>query len=84
MCYAPYDDPEIVIASFVAHGEHGDRPSAYVAREILQWYKKNRMVKEYPQDVYRGQYILHRGKIRVPYRGNPEPSERGSTKEVEG
>ncbi|MFC1540515.1 penicillin-binding protein 2 [Candidatus Margulisiibacteriota bacterium] len=84
MCYAPYDDPEIVIASFVAHGEHGDRPSAYVAREVLQWYQKNRLAKEYPPDAYRGQYILHRGKIKVPYRGNPEPGQRGSTTEAEG
>lgn len=36
LCYAPYDDPRIVIASFVAHGEHGDRTAAYVARDILK------------------------------------------------
>jgi penicillin-binding protein 2 len=84
ICYAPYDDPEIVIVSFVAHGEHGDRPSAYVAREVLQWYQKNRLVKEYPKDSYTGQYILHRGKIKVPYRGRREPSPRETTREAEG
>lgn len=40
LCYAPADKPEIVIASFVEHGEHGDRSAAYVARDILEWYKK--------------------------------------------
>ncbi|MFH1386080.1 MAG: penicillin-binding protein 2 [bacterium] len=43
LCYAPYDDAKIVIASFVAHGAHGDQSSAYVARDILKWYKDNRM-----------------------------------------
>jgi len=46
MCYAPYEDPEIVIISFVEHGEHGDRVTAYIAREILKWYKDNRAKKE--------------------------------------
>jgi penicillin-binding protein 2 len=36
LCYAPSDDPQLVIASFVAHGEHGDRAAAYVARDILK------------------------------------------------
>jgi penicillin-binding protein 2 len=45
LCYAPVDDPEIVIAVFVAHGEHGDRTSAYVARDILTWYRDNRLPK---------------------------------------
>ncbi len=39
ICYAPYEDPQIVIVSFVEHGEHGDRVTAYIAREILKWYK---------------------------------------------
>jgi penicillin-binding protein 2 len=38
LCYAPSEAPEIVIASFVAHGEHGDRAAAYVARDILKFY----------------------------------------------
>ncbi|OGB88817.1 penicillin-binding protein 2 [candidate division WOR-1 bacterium RIFCSPHIGHO2_01_FULL_53_15] len=46
LCYAPADDPQIVIASFVAHGEHGDRASAYVARDILTWYRDNRLTAE--------------------------------------
>ena len=40
LCYAPADDPKFVIASFVEHGEHGDRAAAYVARDILIWYNK--------------------------------------------
>lgn len=44
LCYAPYDEPKIVIASFVEHGEHGDRAAAYVARDILSWYSKNRLL----------------------------------------
>ena len=43
LCYAPVDDPQIAMAVFVAHGEHGDRTSAYVARDILAWYRDNRL-----------------------------------------
>jgi penicillin-binding protein 2 len=43
ICYAPYNDPAIVIASFVEHGEHGDRSAAYVARDILTWYRDHRL-----------------------------------------
>ncbi|OGC12309.1 penicillin-binding protein 2 [candidate division WOR-1 bacterium RIFOXYA12_FULL_52_29] len=50
ICYAPYDEPEIVIASFVEHGEHGDQSSAHVARDILKWYKENRLQKEYAEE----------------------------------
>jgi cell division protein FtsI/penicillin-binding protein 2 len=71
ICYAPYDEPEIVIAAFVAHGEHGDRASAYVARDILRWYKINRVKRDFPPDGPFSQYIVQRGKYRVPYRGNP-------------
>jgi len=71
ICYAPFDKPEIVIASFVAHGEHGDRASAYVARDILKWYKLNRVTRDFPPDGPFSQYIVQRGKYNVPYRGNP-------------
>ncbi|MBN3032643.1 MAG: penicillin-binding protein 2 [Candidatus Saganbacteria bacterium] len=43
LCFAPADDPRIVIAVFVAHGEHGDKTSAYVARDILTWYRDHRL-----------------------------------------
>jgi penicillin-binding protein 2 len=43
LCYAPVADPKIAMAVFVAHGEHGDRTSAYVARDILTWYRDNRL-----------------------------------------
>jgi penicillin-binding protein 2 len=46
LCYAPVNDPRIVIAAFVAHGEHGDRSSAYVARDILTWYRDNRLLTQ--------------------------------------
>ena len=46
LCYAPVNDPQIVIASFVEHGEHGDRSAAYVARDILTWYRDNRLASE--------------------------------------
>ena len=72
ICYAPFDEPEIVIASFVAHGEHGDRASAYVARDILRWYKLNRVKRAFPPDGPFSQYIIQRGKYRVPYRGQPD------------
>jgi penicillin-binding protein 2 len=43
MCYAPASSPEVVIVSFVEHGEHGDRVTTHIAREILKWYKDNRL-----------------------------------------
>jgi penicillin-binding protein 2 len=43
LCYAPVRDPKIAMAVFVAHGEHGDRTSAYVARDILTWYRDHRL-----------------------------------------
>lgn len=60
MCYAPYDKPELAIAAFVAQGEHGDRVTAPMAREILTWHKKNRMarVMEEPDFNWK-QYIKH-------------------------
>ncbi len=60
MCWAPYDKPEIAIVSFVAHGEHGDRASAYIARDILTWYKKNRLKTVYDEpDFNWNQYTKH-------------------------
>ena len=59
ICYAPNDNPEIVIASFVAHGEHGDRISAYIARDILKWYKENRLQQKIEEVQRSGQYIFH-------------------------
>jgi penicillin-binding protein 2 len=41
MCFAPYTSPEVVVISFVEHGIHGDRVTAYIAREILKWYRDN-------------------------------------------
>jgi penicillin-binding protein 2 len=67
VCYAPSDDPEIVVSAFVAHGGHGDKVSAHVARDILEWYKKYRLQKVYPAETFEGQYIL-RGNNKVPYR----------------
>ena len=72
ICYAPYQDPEIVISVFVAHGEHGDKASAYVARDILKWYKQYRLRKTFAAEPYLGQYIMH-GNRKVPYRPHPEP-----------
>jgi len=71
ICYAPDDDPEIVIASFVAHGEHGDRISAYIARDILGWYQKNRLKRVIEGRVRPKQYIVH-GHRHDPYLGNPD------------
>lgn len=68
MCYAPYDKPEIVIASFVEHGLHGDQSSAYVARDILKWYKENRLKTVYPKEEIERQYILHNNHSRDNYR----------------
>lgn len=43
VCYAPFSDPRIVIVAFVEHGQHGDRTAAYVAKDILTWYRDNRL-----------------------------------------
>jgi penicillin-binding protein 2 len=39
ICYEPFDKPEIVIAAFVEHGQHGDQVTASIARGILEWYR---------------------------------------------
>jgi len=65
LSYAPFDNPEIIIASFVAHGEHGDKISAYISRDILNWYRKYRLKEEIAEkDFNWKQYMLH-----GPYRG---------------
>jgi penicillin-binding protein 2 len=46
MCFAPYGSPEVVVISFVEHGVHGDRVTAYIAREILKWYRDYEYNKE--------------------------------------
>jgi penicillin-binding protein 2 len=46
ICFAPYSSPEVVIASFVEHGEHGDHVTAYIARDILEWYRDHAYNKE--------------------------------------
>ncbi|MFH1541857.1 MAG: hypothetical protein ABIE84_02060, partial [bacterium] len=60
------EEPEIVIAAFVAHGEHGDRASARVARDILAWYKQYRFTEEFEILPYDGQYVWQ-GTKKVPY-----------------
>ncbi len=36
VAYAPYDDPEIVVASFVYNGEEGSQWSGPIARDVMQ------------------------------------------------
>lgn len=79
ICYAPYRNPEIVVACFVAHGEHGDRASARIAKEVLAWYKDNRYKtasaettitsgeKNESDEEFPAQYILHET-YKEPYR----------------
>ena len=43
ICYAPYDKPRIVIASFVEYGQHGDQVTARIAHRLLQWYYDHRV-----------------------------------------
>ncbi len=40
ICFAPYDDPEIVLAVLVEGGGEGYKVAAPVAKEILEWYFK--------------------------------------------
>jgi len=67
ICYAPTDDPELVISAFVVHGQHGDQVTARIAREILTWYKENRLTRKIEEKPRPGQYILH-GQYRESYR----------------
>lgn len=69
--FAPADDPEIAIAAFVVHGEHGDRAPAYVTRDILKWYKEHRLSRKIEEVERPPQYILH-GKNKEWYRPLPE------------
>ena len=41
--YAPYEDPEIVLTVLVEAGGEGSGAAAAVAREVLDWYSKNRV-----------------------------------------
>ena len=81
VCFAPYDDPEIVIVNFVEHGEHGDKAPAHIARTILTWYKDHRLKAKYPEEPYAGQFIMH-GDQAEPYRLRIRPRRR-ITREVE-
>ena len=45
-CYAPYDKPEITIVAFAEGGMHGDQVTAFMARDILKWYKENRLKRK--------------------------------------
>ncbi|NQU18156.1 MAG: penicillin-binding protein 2 [Candidatus Saganbacteria bacterium] len=65
--YAPNDKPEIAMAVFIEHGEHGDRAPAEVTREILKWYKKFRLKREIPAEKPTYQYILHGDRIQWLY-----------------
>ncbi|MBU0687440.1 MAG: penicillin-binding protein 2 [Candidatus Margulisbacteria bacterium] len=67
VCFAPYDDPEIVIVNFIEHGEHGDKAPARIAGKIMRWYKEHRLTKIYEEEPYGGQYIMH-GDRQEPYR----------------
>ncbi len=41
-CFAPFDDPEIVLTVFVENSGHGSEVAAPLAGEILKWYFENR------------------------------------------
>ncbi len=44
--FAPVQNPELAMAVFIEHGQHGDQVSAQLTGEILQWYKENRLTRE--------------------------------------
>ncbi|MEA2065181.1 MAG: penicillin-binding protein 2 [Patescibacteria group bacterium] len=37
-CFAPFDNPEIVLAVLIEEGEGGSKIAAPIAKEILKWY----------------------------------------------
>jgi len=45
-CFAPYDDPEVVVTVFVEHGGLGGVTAAPIARKILEFYFKEIAKKE--------------------------------------
>ena len=60
---------ETLVRPRVRHAIAGSRASAYIARDILKWYKENRLKKVYPDEPAEAQYILH-GNYKSPYRGS--------------
>lgn len=44
ICYAPWDKPRIVVASFVEYGLHGDQVTARIAHSVLDWYHRYRVL----------------------------------------
>jgi penicillin-binding protein 2 len=50
ICYAPYQRPEVVVVAFVEHGEHGDRVTAHMTRDILTWYKDHLLTTPVPPE----------------------------------
>jgi penicillin-binding protein 2 len=82
ICYAPYSTPEVVVAAFVAHGQHGDKASAYIARDILKWYKDNRLKTPVSVTKAPGQYILRPNGRHSPY-GRPKPKPVAETPVIE-
>lgn len=43
--FAPYDDPQIVVAVLVEHGGFGSRSAAPVAKEVIKAYLDNKKIK---------------------------------------
>lgn len=45
-CFAPFDNPEIVLAVLIEEGEGGSKTAAPIAKKILKWYfDKNTEIK---------------------------------------
>ncbi len=44
-CFAPYDQPEIVIVVIIENGGEGSGPALSVAKEVLEWWTENRYNK---------------------------------------
>ncbi len=42
-CFAPYENPQIVLVVFVEAGGQGHATAAPVAKEVLRWYNENRL-----------------------------------------
>ena len=41
-CFAPYENPEIVVTIFIEEGEEGTKISVPIAKEFLTWWWSQR------------------------------------------
>ncbi|MEE9543600.1 MAG: penicillin-binding transpeptidase domain-containing protein, partial [Thermodesulfobacteriota bacterium] len=51
--FAPYDDPQIVVAVLVEHGGFGSRSAAPIAKEVIRTYLNNKKKTDKPEEPHK-------------------------------